>query len=188
MKPNFRNNDKNNYLYTKGKQFILGFNEYVGEYHISGDQVYTGPIHTAESLLLKKYQVNKSVIQYDILNKDSDKIHSYVVPTDEYIQPSDQQYKEGQFERYFLRKLNEPGSTIYEINMEEAGKLGNKNGIDDGIYGLLKITWYITKNPANKDEIELKNKRTILFEDKNFPGLKEQIYNYLEFSEIKFGI
>ena len=104
------------------------------------------------------------------------KILPYYSPT----QPTQQDYQNGEFQRYFCKQTNQ---ILYiEINQEQFDKLVAQDPqIEFSIYQPFTITWILTGNKenvakVNKNIVELAEKRNRL------PKLGE----YLKFDYLKY--
>lgn len=184
MKPNFKIANSDLYLYTKGKQFILGLEEYIGEYHKRGSEVYSGPIPDSKSKKLGEYSPDIAVRLYDTIRPDEIKIRKFIDPVDGKIYPTDSQYELGIFTRYFVKKRNEKNNVIFELSSDDVKTYGKPGGIDDGLYQLTELNWFISKKELYIDTVSMKNRNAVGVKNKEMPGLKDHILNYFEFSFI----
>lgn len=182
MRPTFKSLNQLTHLYTKGKQFMLGFEEYIGELHITQDKPYTGPVHTPDSKLLKPYSESVSTLIYDTLRPANEKIKKYVQPYDVKITPKKANYDQGFFIRYFVKRINDFDSFIYEVG-ESQGKLyGKPGGIDSNMYQLVQMTWYITTDSKLKSKVQLNNTKELTKANTSMPGIIDNITSVFEFS------
>jgi hypothetical protein len=184
MDPNLFSAERNTYLYTKGKEFILDLDEYVGEYHIIGGIAFTGPYGTIESKQLTKYNPDKSVLLYNRVKPREIKVDKLRNPDNDAIYPTAAQYQNGVFVRYFIKSKDYRDPVIYEINSDEAKKFGTAHGIDHIKNQMLNINWAITKNEDKLEEVIFANKKTLIQANKDMPGLNSFITSYYEYSEI----
>lgn len=56
--------------------------------------------------------------------------------------PTERDYKRGYIERYFIQKVNDTGSPIYEINKNSFSKYGN-----NPFWLVVSLKWSITGTP-----------------------------------------
>lgn len=183
MRPTFKTLNQQIYLYTKGKEFIdVNGDEYIGEYHYSSGKPYTGPTHTSDSKLLKLYNSNKSIISYDKIRPDQEKIKEYKEPYDSGISPKEAQYDIGFIVRYFIKRVNDSDNVIYEVSEDIGKTYGSPRGIDPSLYQLEKLNWYITKDPKKRNEIELNNYAKLQVSNIRMPGLVDHISSLYEYS------
>lgn len=182
MRPTFRSLNQLTHLYTKGKEFMLGFEEYIGELHIAQNKPYTGPTHTPESKLLRPYTVDVSTLIYDSLKPNNEQIKKYIHPYDTKISPSKSNYDQGFFIRYFVKRVNDVNDIICEINDPQAKLYGKPGGIDVNLYQLVQMNWYITTDPKLKTKIQLNNTKELTKANTKMPGISDLITSLFEFS------
>jgi hypothetical protein len=171
------------YRYTKGKEYSLDLNEYIGEYHLRGSDAYTGPIKTSESRKLEKYHPAIQVLRYNSLKPENIIAMTYVEPTFGFVYPSDTAYTEGVFYRFFVKYLG-PAESVIEIDMDQASNYGIRNGIDPNLYQLGELKWYITRNISRLKWVETENKKSAIDLNLKMRGVSNIIYSYTQFSEI----
>ena len=83
-------------------------------------------------------------------------IPKYIPPS-----PSLEDYKIGEFNRYFCKKINEP--IFIEISVKEYLKLKNKDKtISFDLYKPFILTWIIT---GNKEKVAIENKSTVFYKE-----------------------
>jgi hypothetical protein len=172
-----------NYRYTKGKEYCLGYEEYVGEYHFRGASAYTGPIKGDDSKKLTKYHPSEQVLRYNELNPASNKILTYVEPTRGFVYPNENAYSDGSFFRFFVKRRIPPYD-ILEIDLDQAKSYATDGGIDPVIYQLGQLKWHITRTYSKLKFVETENKKSTIIENYKMQGLATNIYSYTEFSEI----
>ena len=82
-------------------------------------------------------------------------------------QPTNENYEDGQYIRYFVQKKNEP-LKIYEIDQDQysACNQDNQVGIDLRIYNKFELRWQLT----GKDAVQ-NNKTNIQLLDSRYPGI-----------------
>lgn len=185
MKSNFKLEDNKTFLYTKGNQFSLDFKEYIGEYHYQGNDAYTGPEVMINSKKLSRYNKNLDIMIYDNIKPITLKnVTLYVEPEDCFVEPTENNYIDGYFIRYYVKRRNGIDATIYEINSDEVSRYGKPGGIDPGLYQLEELIWNISKSARYPDSIQQQNMKNILTANKKMSGLVDIHLNYFEFSYI----
>jgi hypothetical protein len=181
-------------LRTDGLEWMLeDGTEYKGYYHkyIDGT-VLTGAVYNkSESKKLIPYissaeQPNNVI--YDKLKKRP----AYRPPHNTIALPTLDDYKEGKFARYFIRRRNYTSfQDIIEIDKKQFKLWKNpKGGIDPNIYDALTLDWKLTgplhDSIINQYHTEFgvydTNQRLILLKEKDFPGLSNFLTDYIEFS------
>ena len=177
MKPPFspspynltRNKNKREYLYTKGFEFSLDGENYIGEYHKQGSIYKTEPIESPTSKRLTKYYNDPLLYQYDKSRNFEERVR--VVPNQIVWAPVKTNY------------------TI-EIDQEQKEKFGKDGGIDEGLYALATISWKLTGSERSiyKDNmlyiegIYEYNQRQVIIGTKIIPNLEYAIKSYTEYA------
>ena len=182
-----------NNLYTIGKEWMLeDGTEYIGYYHSYIDGIYmTGPIyHNMESKILIKY-VNTIAQPDNYVYSQLKKREEHKAPYYAFNLPTLEDYENGKIVRYFIQRRNRSTfEDIFEIDKAQF-KLWSKskNGIDKSLYNVLALDWKLT-GPLY-DEITghntifgvySTNQRMALLKNREFPGLKDCITDYIELS------
>ena len=179
-------------LYTIGKELMLvDGTEYVGFYHRYIDNtVATGAVpHKSNSKKLIRYinqilQPNSLV--YNTLIK---KRLPEVFPTQALVIPDLDDYENGKFTRYFLRRRNySTYEDIIEIDKPQ-WKLWRRqgSGINEKLYQGLELSWKLTgplhdiPNTFNTEYgVADTNQRLVFLKDREMPGLKNYLTDYIE--------
>lgn len=165
-------------LYTPGGEFyVSGVNlDYVGYYYkLFNGARYTGknPDDKPNYLLtqIKEYNVdddgsytyNRVTISYEYENliyaqlKNIPLFSEYYSPQFYLTQPTEQDYKIGEFRRYFCKKRNE--FTYLEISKSDYDKLTKKDSTIDFISWFpFNIPWSLT---GDKDKVSQTNKNIV---------------------------
>jgi hypothetical protein len=186
-------------LYTNGGEFSIATTnqEYIGYYFkTSTGKYYTGrnqddrPNEELTSLIIDTTTSNTPLsIESAVIVVDP--IYSYVtnipvsstltfIPIYSPTSPTQQDYQNGEFQRYFCKKTNQ--IQYIEINLDQFSKLKAKDPqIEFSLYEPFTITWILTGNKenvakVNRNIVELAEKRNRL------PKLGE----YLRFDYIKY--
>lgn len=171
------------YLYTKGKEFCLGLEEYIGEYHLNGTIPYTGPKSTPTAKRLERYHPSKQFLTYINLAPKQKSFLTYVQPTKGFVYPTEDNYNLGTMYRYFVKnRLNQ--EQIIEIDDVQAKHYSKDYGIDPVIYQFISVPWTITRDITKLKSVEIENTKATIRANFEMPGLSDNIYSYTEFSEI----
>jgi hypothetical protein len=185
-------------LYTNGREYIIKSNnqEYTGYYYkLYNNTFFTGktPNDLPTQELIPFGQSQEDTINTVILNPSpslNDLIYSNltsnpspkIVPSPYYPSPSTDDYKLGEFQRYFMKQIN--NSLYTEISKKDYDSLVNKNeSYLWQLYFPISIPWEIS---GNKSEVEQINKKiTLLAEQQNkiygFSFFIEKTGGYLKF-------
>lgn len=182
-------------LRTSGGEWMLeDGTEYIGYYHRYVDgTVLTGAVYNrTESKKLIPYvhvisQPNNFI--YNKLKKKED----YMNPHNTIALPTLDDYKEGKFIRYILRRRNFTGAhDLIEVDKTQFKLWKNpKGGIDGDLYDALELDWKLTgplhdvfdaKGNRKEAGVYDTNERIILLKEKDFPGISNFLTDYVEFS------
>lgn len=170
------------YRYTKGKEYCLNLEEYIGEYHLRGSDAYSEPIPSKTSKLLARYHPSKQVLIYNQLAPLQQVFLFYTEPTKGVVYPTEDNFGSEEMYRFFVQhRLNQ---NIIEIDYAQAANHGKQSGIDPVTYQLLELKWKITKNPKKLKEIGFANSKQVQKMNREMPGLADNIFSYTEFSEV----
>ena len=182
-----------NNLHTSGKEwmFVDGI-EYIGYYHkyIDGKVLSGAVFNRTESKTLIPY-INQIEQPENIIYNSLKIKQSYVSPRHSLPIPVVDDYRNGSFNRYFLRRRNYTTyQDIIEIDQPQY-KLWRKSqaGIDETLYQALVLEWKLT-GPVNDNNsgtnIEYgvydTNQRLVFLKDYDMPGLKDYLTDYIELS------
>ena len=182
-----------NNLYTSGKEcmFVDG-KEYIGYYHkyIDGKVLSGAVFNRTESKVLIPY-INQVLQPENIIYNSLKTKKQFISPKHSLPIPVIEDYRNGSFKRYFLRRRNYTTyQDIIEIDQPQY-KLWRKSqaGIDETLYQALVLDWKLT-GPLNDNNsgtnIEYgvydTNQRLVLLKDFDMLGLKDFLTNYIEFS------
>jgi hypothetical protein len=177
------NNRTNTFLYTKGKEYSLDLEEYIGEYNVIGRDAYTGPTKTETSRKLVKYHPSKQVLKYNQLIPSNADVLTYVEPTVGLVYPTDENLAAGVMYRFFVKKRSDP-RIVLEIDIEQASNYSKRNGIDPSLYQLGELKWKITTNINLLPTIKLENAKELVKLNRNMPGVSDIVFSFDEFSNI----
>jgi hypothetical protein len=180
-------------LHTDGKEWMFeDSTEFIGYYHkyIDGT-VLSGAVYSrSESKKLIPYVdavKDPANIVYDSLKKKS----KFKAPYTVYTIPTESDFEAGKIIRYFLRRRNTSTyEDITEINKDQY-KLWKQSsgGIDRTLYNAIELEWKLT-GPLNdiREGINITygvsdtNKRMVELKDIEFPGLKNFLTDYIEYT------
>jgi hypothetical protein len=165
-------------------EFILQdtLEPYVGEYCIANATHLTGTSPTPESKELiptlgpygKKFKDENSVKYFQLTRKD---FTNHTMPLIHYPTPDEEDYDKGQFQRFFVQKINEP-TKLYEVDETQYKEVNrdNKVGIDKRLYEKFEIQWMLVGSDA-----EFINRQNISIQSKHNPGLDIYLQNTSQF-------
>lgn len=160
--------------------------EYFGYYHkyITGE-VYTHSNYNEDKskklvpMLGIKVDSNFSgYVGYNI-NNNQVQLLKYKQPEYKKRIITDDEYKVGWIERYFIKKRNDVNSKIIEINKIEFDSLDRiGTGIDGFLYKGISLKWRIAGDLTKVIEI---NKKTVISNLRSFSGLQNILYDFSEY-------
>lgn len=174
---------KNNnvYLYTKGREFSLDGNNYIGEYHFEGGTAKTGPVKSDDSKVLRRYYNVQDHYLYDKSFKFNVKVLSYLDPVPYLYKPREQVYISGYDSRYFVEKVDDENSYAIEIDQVQYQGLGKPGGIDGGLYLGAIVNWRFT---GIREEVIKHNQREIDKASIKLPSVAYAVRSLLEFTRV----
>ncbi len=182
---------KTKYLYTKGGEFSLDGVEYVGEYHIIGFDVRTGPVPSQSSKLLRQYYTDPLLYEYD--KARAFKSRDVVEPNQSVVRPRESDYTTGFMVRYFVERAGSFEGYPIEIDKLQYASYGKEGGISGDVYNSVAINWKLTgprNNVFTQDGtlyemgIFEHNQQVVYSATRIIPSLPGAIKNYLEFAKI----
>jgi len=180
-------------LRTDGREWMTeDGTEYKGYYHkyIDG-KVLTGAVFSElESKTLIPYISKISQPEHFLYNSLIEK-KVFQTPQSRTNIPTLEAYKKGKYNRFFLRRRNFTSfEDIIEIDEAQFDLWSVPDtGIDDSIYDAISISWKLT-GPLN-DQFSPSgtvygvldtNRRLVFLKDRTFPGLKNFLTDYIEYS------
>lgn len=89
--------------------------------------------------------------------------------------PTEVDYKRGYISRYFIQKINDVNSNIFEISKDNFSMFNN-----NVFYNCVILDWRIT---GTKEDIKNSNSISVKLASKNMPKLMMYLPNYLQFSK-----
>lgn len=175
-------------LYTVGLEYMYADTneEYIGPYH----KYTTGEVFTEfnwkpnQSKKLITYQdINTTQFLYKTLKPD---IKTSYESVSTYVpQPTDEDFKAGYFQRYFISKFNE--NVIIEIDLASYNKYLAAE-LDNNAYVVTKLTWHISGIPRTQSKdgitevgVYEKNRNIVINAESTMPGISKKLTDYLEF-------
>jgi hypothetical protein len=166
-------------FYANPGEFVLeDGTEYIGPYCKADNVLVTGNTVTMKSRIIRSqeiYHFKQENVDYFRLKKLA--FDRHVTPKLHMPEPVNKDYKNGQFKRYFVQKINQ-SNYIMEINKQQYDDANNKNkpGINLKLYRKGIVDWVLTGNdPADT------NNRTLLLMEKTYPGIRQYFSDFSEF-------
>jgi hypothetical protein len=173
-------------LYSNGELLILITKEsYIGSYYSTSTGKYfmgKSPNNAKGSIELIKYAKNpaSNVAALEPDNDEDAPYYNYSLQTINYLRlkgitsikapsipkyhyptPTTQDYKVGEFSRYFCKKINE--SIFIEISVKDFVKLKNKDTtLLFNLYNPFLLTWVIS---GDKNKIAIENKNSVNYKE-----------------------
>ncbi len=185
--------------YTDGTKFmLLDYAPYIGYYNVTVNGPYTGRIFDeGSSKPLKKLVKfdNESIKTYLQLADEKSLKTDYKFADPHYIitTPIEEDYQRGYMHRYFIRKRNDIGAPIIEIDKEQYEKYESKDeGINPFLYKAVHIKWKISGpkedvlGPNGKiiqSGVENTNKRTVKSASNTLSEMYSLLGNFVEYSK-----
>jgi hypothetical protein len=180
-----------NNLHTTGKEWMFeNGTEYIGYYHKYVDGVVmSGAVFskTESKKLIPYINSIEQPINY-VYNSIKD-FNQKISPFPNYKIPTIEDFNNGKFVRYFIKRRNYSTYTdIYEID-EAQFKLWKKpiGGIDSSLYYAIELDWKLT-GPLHDTLNGINtvygvydtNKRIVELKDIDFTGIKDYLTDYIE--------
>lgn len=109
-------------------------------------------------------------IKYSELTEFRDEFIKSFVP-----QPNDSDYKRGYITRYFLQKVNDVDSEIFEVSEFNFNRFS-----ENSFFMVKKLNWRLI---GPKEDIKESNFKSIKLASKDMPKLPLYLPNYLQFSK-----
>ncbi len=142
---------------------------YVGVYCRARGHILSGPRPTPQSLVLipavDKHKNINTIKYFELTGIERD---NHSTPLMHIPKPDEETYELGQFQRYFVQKINEPNK-IYEIDDKQFKdwNVENKNGPDGKLYEKFEIQWML----KGRDAVTI-NRSNIDYRETQNPGIK----------------
>tara|TARA_Y100000592_G_scaffold100965_1_gene184131 strand:+ start:13808 stop:14383 length:576 start_codon:yes stop_codon:yes gene_type:complete len=177
-------------LFTKGGEYLLDGEDYVGFYHVHPDKgPMVGKVHVPEPhKRLVSIEENPLIVGYKNAYTESDIIQvsqNTALPFTFIPNPSDEDFENGFITRYFIAKRNDYNK-LYETSEKEYPR--KIAGLPEGLYAEMELDWHITKNLEQESSIafmmttESKNKKVVDDASKIIPTLKNYLSDLTQFS------
>jgi len=166
------------YLHTKGGEFSLNGENYVGEYHRVGDQIQTGPTPSKSAQTLRRLYTHGDHFVYDGLFQFEVRALTFKDPVPYVLVPAEVDYVRGFRQRYFVQKRHTLDAYPIEIDLPQYERLGRQDGIDNGLYAYCSVEWRLV---GTRDSIEQFNRLQLLQGSKVVVGLPYAVRSLSEF-------
>lgn len=146
-----------------------------------------------DPLLLQMLNNYSDLTDAIYLNLKNEYLLNFETPNEIYPKPTEDDYKEGKFTRYFIKKRNNSAAPIIEIDDRQFNRANySKGGIDKNLYKVIELDWKITgpKNDVLKlgmivvFGVEDTNKRTLILKEKEMSGILEKLTNLTEHAQL----
>ncbi len=196
--------------YTKGFEYSLDGENYVGEYHIIDGQAFTGPplVNKQIRRSLTKYYSSQNNYQYDKIAKFNRVQSTYIPPQHIKPVPNAGDYRLGYITRYLLQDIRNKQSVPIEVGQTGLDRYGKSRGYDSGLYDLITLKWLLIgplydqittiqsqTQVVNGETVTLQsyervvsgiideNKRTVMRLVEQYPALPYAFKNYQELAQ-----
>lgn len=165
------------YLFTKGLQYSLEGVEYKGEYHLRGDEAFTGPVPSKTARMLRRLYRYQDHYRYEQLFDFDVEAAQFKDPAPFTFTPIETAYKRGFDTRYFVEKRENDSSYAIEVDLGQYSRIGMKGGIDGGLYLHTAVEWKLT---GTVDSITNFNRIQLLKGSKLVPSIVYAVHNLTE--------
>jgi hypothetical protein len=159
--------------YTSGSEFLIKSTLvfYKGDYYATNDgKFFSGKEYSPSTQQLVPVSDN---IQ-NINEKESYGFH--------YAMPSEDDYSNGSFTRYTIKRVNSGFETILEVDQTE-----HERAVKDPLYSAVKFFWKITgplyTTPEGIPGIVNTNQKTLENLEKNIPGISNYFTNLAQYAK-----
>ena len=177
------------WIITDGSEYItLDGTSYTGYCNLYNGVLFTGVIYCehSEQLFVKTNNINNS--EYSKFTNISTVISSpkHITPS-----PSTADFTTGKFIRYFVKRVNDPGTkSITEIDILQFTYFSQNSTY--GLYQAIQLDWKLTGPlyDVYKNGMIIiygvydTNQRTINLKEKELPGISLVITDFTQFAEI----
>lgn len=181
--------------YTKGKEYSLNGNDYIGEYHFRSGKAFAGPFGTNTPKPLSAYYPDSMNYTYDNLFNFAKLESALKQPTRlTAVVPTESDYKVGSYQRYFMQSLIDSAKIPVELTKTEFQTAGKPNGLDNRVNAAFSFVWVLTgplrsykdNNGYVVDGLYEKNEKTLLQIAQTYPNIIYTVKNYVEFARPSF--
>ena len=180
--------------YTKGFEYSLNGENYVGEYYVKDGVVYTGPANSSGQMLTKYYDDSNN-FSYDKLFSFKKIESTFKSIQANKVEPQETDYELGFYDRYFLYNITDATKMPIEIQPAEQEILGKAKGYDDRVKDLVIVKWQLT-GPLNNTTsssglfypgIYETNVAAVERVSQKYPNMVYAFRNYTEFARPNFS-
>ena len=185
-------------VYTRGNEYMIDGEPYVGYYNMTATGPYTGRVYdsgTSRELYILKSVPTINARTY--LQLATDKGHTTDIDFDDPVQasvfPNQDDIDRGYMLRYFIQQRNDKSARIREIDGKQHKNLLDPSaGINSSFYKGIVLKWKITgprndimnRGTISVPGIEDSNRRTIQRKEFEMKGIQRFLFNKsLEFSQ-----
>jgi len=179
---------KKEFQYSKGNEYMLGGEPYIGYYNITAKGPYTEKIFTDKSkrLFPIEFVLNEESQKYTELAENRGLVTDLEFDDPSYYKPeiTEEDLKRGYVVRYFIKQRNDIAGRIQEIDKDQFDLLADQSaGLNPNYYKSVQLKWKITgpREDIIKNGIIQTpgvigtNNRTILEKDKLMKGLYDRL-------------
>jgi hypothetical protein len=162
---------------------------YIGEYVIADGTLLTGARPTPDSLVLiqadgpagTKFLSDNGLKYFELTRKE---FTNHTTPQLYFPEPDEEIYLDGQFQRYFAQKKNEPGK-IVEIDEEQfkTANASNKIGLNKKLWSVFEIQWAVTGKDAT-----LINTQNVANANVSYEGIQDYLVDVTQYVKTTIGI
>jgi hypothetical protein len=134
--------------YTKGGEYMIGGEEYIGYYNITVRGPYTGrvyadkeqPLFVLKTVFNEQSQIYTGLAEGVGYTTDLD----FDDPTPAVIAPNKGDIKRGFFNRYFIQKRNDKRARVYELDKDQYSTVSDGTaGINPSLFKSVVLRWKI---------------------------------------------
>ena len=134
--------------YTKGGEYMIEGEEYIGYYNITVRGPYTGrvyadkeqPLFVLKTVFNEQSQIYTGLAEGIGYATDLD----FDDPTPAVIAPSKDDIKRGFFNRYFIQKRNDKRARVYELDKDQYSTVSDGTaGINPSLFKSVVLRWKI---------------------------------------------
>lgn len=190
--------------YTRGNEYVFTSSgkDYIGYYYKAFDGKYfTGQTPSYDDFELVPKSVNspgsddylfvrsKANRIINILNPDLKSLPQTILPKPSVVFPTDEDYTNGFFTRYFTKRINTNPITIFEISQQTYNDLFNKSPkYNFALYEVTRLPWQLTgqletttSNGIITRGVRQINIETVQQANLIFMGIDQYLTDYTEF-------
>ncbi len=90
--------------------------------------------------------------------------------------PNDNDYRRGYIVRYFVQKVNDENSYVYEVSSKSHSAL-----LNNPLYNIVSLDWRLI---GNSDQIKESNSKSVKLASQRMKAISLYLPNYLQFAKI----